>query len=396
MLLTAQELEILLSDLESDRVERKRNLTSHPDNIRQAICAFANDLPNYGLAGVIFVGVEDNGACSNISVSDILLRSLADLRSILPFPVIAVQKHVFNGCEVAVVQVEPSYNPPVRYNGRAWIRLGPRRATATAEEERRLSEKQRSSNLPFDQQVVVGASVEDDLDLTLFQMRYLPAAIASDILEENERTLTQQLTSLRFLTKAGLPNHAAILVLGKEPQNWLSGAYIQFLRIDGTELTDAILHQQILNGALPTMIDQLDDLLNANIVISTDITSQNIETQQPDYPIMALQQLSRNALLHRTYDSTNSPTRIYWYSDRIEIMSPGGPYGNVTLDNFGQPGITDYRNPLLAEAMRSLGYVQRFGMGIVLANKYLQKNNNPSVEFKVAPSLINAIVRKRV
>ena len=58
-----------------------------------------------------------------------------------------------------------------------------------------------------------------------------------------------------------------------------------------------------------------------------------------------------------------------WFWDRIEIQNPGGPYGQVTRANFGMPGITDYRNPHIAEAMKNLGYVQRFGVGISLARK---------------------------
>ncbi len=56
----------------------------------------------------------------------------------------------------------------------------------------------------------------------------------------------------------------------------------------------------------------------------------------------AIHQIVYNAVMHRTYEETNAPTRVYWYNDRIEITSPGGPYGNVTPENFGKPGITDY------------------------------------------------------
>ena len=61
-------------------------------------------------------------------------------------------------------------------------------------------------------------------------------------------------------------------------------------------------------------------------------------------------------MLHRNYESTASPVRLTWYDDRVELFSPGGPYGAVTVENFGRPGVTDYRNPVLAEAMRNLGY----------------------------------------
>src|SRR5262249_39096430 len=108
------------------------------------------------------------------------------------------------------------------------------------------------------------------------------------------------------------------------------------------------------------------------------------------------QQLARNAVLHRNYEDTNAPVRITWFNDRIEIQNPGGPFGQVTQQNFGQPGITDYRNPHLPEAMKNLGYVQRFGIGIELARQQLDKNSNPPVEFVVEPSHLLAIVRRRI
>jgi ATP-dependent DNA helicase RecG len=77
----------------------------------------------------------------------------------------------------------------------------------------------------------------------------------------------------------------------------------------------------------------------------------------------------------------------------VEIVSPGGPYGQVTPENFGQPGATDYRNPHLAEVMKNLGYVQRFGMGIPLARRELSQNGNPPPEFQVEATLVAATVR---
>lgn len=102
-----------------------------------------------------------------------------------------------------------------------------------------------------------------------------------------------------------------------------------------------------------------------------------------------------NDLLHRSYQGTAAPVRVHWFSDRIEIHSPGGPYGQVTRKNFGQPGLTDYRNPHLAEAMRNLGYVQKFGVGIAMARRALQENGNPPLEFVVEDSYVLAILRRR-
>ncbi len=91
---------------------------------------------------------------------------------------------------------------------------------------------------------------------------------------------------------------------------------------------------------------------------------------------------------------TNAPARVCWFDDRIEIHNPGGPYGGVNRENFGLPGVTDYRNPNLADAMRVLGLVQRFGIGIQTAQAELKRNGNPPVEFLVEPTRVVATVRQ--
>lgn len=176
-----RELEHLLTNLESDRIERKAS-ASDKKEIQQAICAFANDLPNHRKHGVILVGVHDDGRCARLPIPDQLLLTLSQMREqVLPFPTMRVQKHVLNGCELAVVVVDPSDSPPVRYDGRVWVRVGPRRAIATREEERRLNEKRRAADLPFDLRPIASATLED-LDIDLFRKRYLPRILPGDML----------------------------------------------------------------------------------------------------------------------------------------------------------------------------------------------------------------------
>lgn len=392
------ELTRLLADIESDRVERKEALSDR-DRVRQAICAFANDMPGHGEPGVVFIGARDDGSCADLAITDVLLRTLADMRSdgnILPLPTMTVQKRAITGCEMAVVVVEPSLYPPVQFGGRIWIRVGPRRAIASAEEERRLNERRRANDLPIDLRPITSASL-DDLDLDLFERTYLPAAYPAEVLAENQRTIEQRLTTLRFLSSAQLqsPTVSGLLAIGKSPADHVPGAYVQFLRIDGVDLSDPIADQKDCHGPLPELLPMLDDIMSANIRIATDITTEAVEKRRPDYPIAALQQLLRNSIMHRDYATSNAPTRVTWFADRVEIQNPGGPYGQVTADNFGNPGVTDYRNPNVAEVMKTLGFVQRFGVGIATARRQLADNDNPPPEFQVQPNHVLAIVRRR-
>ncbi|MEE8525220.1 MAG: ATP-binding protein, partial [Thermoanaerobaculia bacterium] len=223
----------------------------------------------------------------------------------------------------------------------------------------------------------------EDLDLVLFERVYLPAAVAEEVLDRNERSLEDQLRVLRFLDGDGHPTVLGILVLGKEPQAFVPGAYIQFVRFEGVGLADPIRSQKQVRGPIPDLIRRIDEVLDAQIEVPTSITEGPVEIRRPEYPLAALQQLIRNAVLHRTYEISNAPVRCYWYSDRVEILSPGGAYGEVTPESFGSPGLTDYRNPHLAEAMWALGFIQRFGVGITVARQELERNGNPPPEFEV-------------
>jgi ATP-dependent DNA helicase RecG len=293
---------------------------------------------------------------------------------------------------VAVIEVEPSPAPPLRFNGQVWIRVGPRRAIATADEERRLAERRRAADLPFDARPGIGTTMAD-LDLDLFEREYLPSVLSPEIIAANGRSVVQRLSSLRLTTVEGVPTHAGILVLGIEPTGVIPGAYVQFLRVQGSDLAAPIIDERRLTTALPSLLRELDELLKINIRTSVQIGETLKDARRPDYPLAALQQLTRNAVLHRSYEGTASPVRITWYDDRVEIYSPGGPYGVVTVENFGRPGVTDYRNPILAEAMGALGYVQKFGAGIPITTRALLENGNPPADFTPDPSYVGVIVR---
>lgn len=394
-MLNDEELLQAFNNIELDRIERKRN-ASDTDRISEFICAMANDLPNHQKLGVIFIGQDNDLTCSNIVIEDNLLLKLAALRDngrIQPIPEMQVHKKTINGCDVAVVLVAPSINPPVKLDGRTWIRVGPRRALATGQEERVLLEKRQWGNLPYDAQPCRGASLTD-IDIVRFQLEFLPSVIPADVLAQNQRSIDQQLKSLRLVSNDGIPTITGVLFLAKSPLTWLPGAYVQFRRIAGTRLTDETLDVHQISGTLPDQIRQIDELLLLNTRRRL-VVGGKVREETEDYPIEALRQLARNAVIHRTYEGTNAPVRISWYDDRIEIQSPGGPYGQVTLENFGL-GATDYRNPTVAGLMVQLRLIERFGIGIQIAKERLAANNNPELQFEINQQHVLAIVRPRI
>jgi len=138
---------------------------------------------------------------------------------------------------------------------------------------------------------------------------------------------------------------------------------------------------------------QLDELLTLQIRVARKSVTMLTHQDIPDYPLTAIRELVLNAIMHRNYEGTSSPTRISWFADRVEIQNPGGLYGRVTRENFRT--MSDYRNPIVVEAMKALGYVERFGVGITRSVAALEHNGNPPPEFTFEETFVSVIVRAR-
>jgi ATP-dependent DNA helicase RecG len=393
-MLTTEQLQDLLSDLESDRVERTTS-TNNTDKFAEAVCAFANDLPNHRKPGYLLVGVDDKGVPSGLEVSDQLLQNLAALRSdgnILPAPRLNVEKIPLPGGEIAVVEVHPSDLPPVRYKGRVWIRTGPRKGIANEQEERALSERRTSLARTFDATPVREAAI-GDLSLRLFG-EYRAETIAPEAIASNHRTDEEKLAALRcFDLKAKAPTVAGILLFGVNPVYFIPSAYVQFLRLPGKSMADRPDDALAVTGDLRSVLETIRQkiVVNNNRAIVQGKGFRNEEA--PDYPEWALRELFHNAVMHRDYQSS-MPVRFYWFSDRIEIQSPGGLYGEVTKETLRTRN--GYRNQILAEAMRAMGYVEKYGSGIQRAEFMLRENGNPPPEFEIDDKVFLVTIRRRL
>ena len=98
-----------------------------------------------------------------------------------------------------------------------------------------------------------------------------------------------------------------------------------------------------------------------------------LEENVVDYPDWATRELVMNAICHRDYES-NGPIQFYQYADRIEIENHGGLYGRANEQNF--PNVNDYRNLIVAEGMKVLGFVNRQSRGVLKVQRELRENEN--------------------
>ncbi|WP_254665858.1 ATP-binding protein [Streptomyces sp. WMMB 322] len=394
--MSTQDLADVLGTRETPTLEFKRTAKregKRGDAIGNAVCAMANDLPGKG-GGDILVGVGDDGLpVDGVDTGDRALLALTDLRDdgrLLDRPSFTVQAAVYRGKPVVHLHVEASTTPPVRFEGVVWVRPGPTTRRATRDDERVLAERRRALDGPFDSRPVHSSDL-DDLDLELFRSSYLPSLVDPDVIDENGRPLTQQLASLHLTSPEATPTALGLLAVGFDPSSRIPGAYVQFIRYQGTDLDAPVADDQELRQNLAGTASRLETVLRGHL--HTRLVEDGFrETQLPEYPLEALREVCMNALMHRNYETSYAPTRIAWFDDRIEVTNPGGPYGQVRDDNFDR--VTDYRNPSLAAAMKGLGYVNRFGRGIGRIQAALKRNGNPPAEFQVDDSSWAVVLRK--
>lgn len=380
-MLTHSQLQHLLSNTESAHVERTIS-TDNMDKFCQVICAFSNDISGSGKNGYLIIGAHDNGKLSGLKVDDKLLLKISNIRTdgnILPQPVMTVEKFSFDDGDVLVTEVQPSEFPPVRYRGRVWVRVGPRKSIATEAEEKILTERRLSNVHTFDAMPCLGTTL-DDLDIAIIKKEYLPKAVAEEVLSEDKRTIDKQLASLGLYDlRYNCPTNGAIVLFGLNPERYLHGSYIQYVRFKGKDRAGDIINEHKFSGNLCRELPKVDTFIETSIAQKRPIPVSVLREETfSKYPYWATRELLMNAIMHRDYE-TNAPVQFYEYDDRIEVQNPGGLYGKVTPDNF--PNVSDYRNPFIAEAMKVLGYVNRFSRGVYRVQKELMENGNGKAVF---------------
>ena len=383
-MITKAEVQELLQSTETYRVERTIS-TGDMDKFQEAICAFSNDLPNSKKNGYLIIGAHDDGKLSGLKVDDALMKKIAAIRSdgnILPLPIMSVERFEFPDGDLLVAEVSPSLLPPVRYRGRTFVRIGPRRDIATEAEERILLERRTSYMATFDAMPCLGATI-NDIDVNYIKQDYLPQVIDTEVLASDKRDIKEQLASIHLYDLThDCPTNAAIILFGNNPRHFLPGFYIQYVRFAGKAIGGQVLNEKRFQGPLYRLLPELE-LFVSNAIITQRPVAISLFREKAviNYPNNALRELLMNACMHRDYQS-NMPVRLYQFDDHIEIMNAGGLYGEARPENF--PTVNDYRNPIIAEAMKEMKYVNMFNQGIRRVQEMLRDNNNEEAVFDVS------------
>ena len=382
-MISKDEIQELLHSTETYRVERTTS-TGDMDKFQEAICAFANDLPYSRKNGYLILGAFDNGELSGLKVTDDLLKKIAAIRSngnILPIPVMSVDRFQFPEGDLLVAEVSPSDLPPVRYRGRTFIRIGPRRDIATEAEERILAERRMSFMATFDTMPCLAAKL-NDINTDLLRTKYLIPLLGNELVESDTRPIEEQMAAVgMYDTEHNCPTYAAVVLFGYKPRRFMPGLYVQYVCFKGEDVTSEVENEMQLEGNYCELLPRLESLLELSVIKNKPVFVSILrEEMVSNYPYQAIRELLLNACMHRDMQS-NTPLRFYEFASHLEILNAGGLYGNARPENF--PSVNDYRNPLVASAMKTLGYVNMFSRGVGQVQTDLKENGNQLAEFNV-------------
>ena len=276
----------------------------------------------------MFVGTDVAGRPIGLPITDALLRQLADIKTdgnIVPPPTLTVSKQVLAGHEVALGGATRRLAP-----GPSGTHLDPRGATASRGELAGRAHPEREAPPSRNLTTPIRPPERGDLDLRTSRMntcrgrsmrpRWSRTTAHHRAAREHEDACVGRRPAAHDVTDPG-----------EAPRDFLPGAYVQFLRIAGTALDCPIVDERLFDGPIGSLIGGLEDKLDSHNRTAVDVTSGTLETRSSTHALGALRQLVRNAVMHRSYEGAHSPIHVYWYDDRIEINSPGGPYGRCRL-----------------------------------------------------------------
>lgn len=247
----------------------------------------------------------------------------------------------------------------------------------------------------FEMETVAGAT-RGDLDEEVIQdyLHRRAARLGRDL----GQTEDELLTAIGALTPRGEPTVAGLLLFGKEPQFFIPQSGLIYVRFVGTEPRGpgglpGYSRREEFTGALARMIEDCWAILLKEMRGEAVVRGLKRE-ERTLYPLFAVREALVNAVCHRDYRLTGRRVEIRQFDDRLEVTSPGGLPGYITLDNIVEEHFS--RNPRLVNGLFEWGYIEQLGLGIDRMIEEMVQAGHPQPEFKATPYSFTVILRRNV
>ena len=353
---------------EDSRNQFKKNIINI-DALAIEIIAFSNTL-----GGRIFVGVDDDGTVVGLSTEDIQrlnqLISNAASQNVKPAVNPLTTVLTINDSRIMIIDISKGINKPYQdKNGVIWVKSGADKRKATSREEiQRLF--QSSGMIHADVAPATGMTIAD-IDMPyfreFFKNRY------GETIESQKLPLEQTITNMNLGDSNNL-NLTGALLFAKNPSVRLPSFIVKAVAFPGKTLaSDSYIDSRDITGKISDIFQQTVGFILSNIRQVQGAQTIN-SIGKPEIPRIVLEELLTNALVHRDY-YISAPIRVFIFSDRLEIISPGHLPNNLTVANI-KAGNSNTRNPVLASFAYQVLPYRGFGSGILRALE-----NYPAIDF---------------
>ena len=244
---------------------------------------------------------------------------------------------------------------------------------------------------PFDAAQCSGATL-DDLDVEGMYRFIRIARRARQFPLPEETEPPDLLRHLNLLNKGRLTN-AAILLFGKAPQRFLVASEIKCAHFHGTRVAKPIPSYQVYKGPVSALVDQAVDFVLSKIALSVGTRSESVQAPVAyEMPREVVVEAIVNAVVHRDYTDSSS-VQVMLFADRLEVMNSGGLPPALTVEKLRVAHQSVPRNPLLAESMYLMRYIEKMGTGTLDMIRRCAKAGLPEPEFEVGAGFVARIWR---
>lgn len=392
---------------ETDKIEAKTAEKGCPQKCYDTISAFANKD-----GGIIIFGINENNNFKEQDVYNVndLQKQITSLCTTSLEPKIRPEFLVltYNGKKLLAVKInelpqkkKPCYYKNVGIHKGSYIRIGDSDEHMTDYEIYNLQSY--TDDIKEDLRPIKRAEFED-LNQDKIQ-QYLEKI-------KDKKPNLSKFSDEKILKLNGIienstgkihPTLAGMMVFGEYPQGYLPQLFIACVVVPGRKLGDVgELGQRFddnerVEGTIEEMLDKSLAFVRRNIGTMVIIDDDGKRTDIPHYPMKALREAIANALIHRDYSINTEGSYIYLriFDDRIEILNPGGLYGNNRIENLGTDNILDVRNNTIIRLLEeTTDIVENRHTGIATMRDEMKKMNLPEPEFENLRGTFKVTFRK--
>jgi ATP-dependent DNA helicase RecG len=350
-------------NIEHQNIEFKE---SWRDDHLKAICGFANTK-----GGQLHIGIDDAGSPKGVKEARKLLEDLPnkikDMLGVIP----SVEIKKVKGKEILVIEIK-SYESPISYGGKIYMRSGSTTQALNGPELERflLKKNNRSWESIIDDRV----GFDDIDDSALEEFKIKSKEKFPNVSTENSK---KQLLSRLHLTEKGKITRAAVLLFGKDPQQFYPSAYIKVGRFsdDDEPLTTDEIRGNLFDQAEKTMEVLKNKYLTSQMNIKGLYRSDDLE-----YPERALREAIVNAIAHKDYSGTHIHIKVY--TDKLVFWNTGQLHHDLTIELLKEKHPSHPRNRLVAQQFFYCGLIESWGSGTMKMTKECLKVGLPEPMFE--------------